>query len=363
MSVLGEASSINGMTLANRLVRSATWEGMCGTNGCPTPKLADFYRELAQGGIGLLVSGYAYVSPEGKALPHQMGIHDDALEPDYRRLVAAVHGAGGKIAVQIAHGGGQSASAVSGLRPVAPSAIRHELYPETPDELSLDDIGVIVDAFREGARRAKAWGCDAVQFHAGHGYLFSQFLSPLTNRRSDDYGGSFENRHRFIREVYGAVRDVVGPDYPVMAKLGLSDNLPGGLSVTEGIQAARFLSEAGIDALEVSSGTMVSGADNPCRQGISCPEQEAYHVELARQVKKVVRCPVMVVGGFRSFEVAEKAVRNDGIEYVALSRPLIREPALPGRWLRGDHASSTCISCNGCYPPGISGTGIRCVIT
>lgn len=362
MSRLFEKSMINGMSLDNRLVRSATWEGMCDPDGRPSQKLVDLYREIAQGGIGLLVTGYAFVRPDGKALPHQMGIHEDGLEAGYRKLVGAVHAEGGKIAIQMAHGGGQSASAISGLRPLAPSAVKLELFPEIPAELTRDEIGQIIKAFQDGARRAKAWGFDAIQLHAGHGYLFSQFLSPLMNRRSDEYGGSLENRSRFILEVYRAIRDAVGPDYPVMAKLGICDNLAGGLEIEEGVAVARKLAEAGLDAIEVSSGTMVSGEKNPCRQGIDTPEKEAYHLDLARLVKQVVQCPVMVVGGFRSYEVAEGVVRDAGIDYVALSRPLIKEPGLPKRWQQGDHAVAECISCNGCYLPGLDQGGIRCVI-
>lgn len=359
---LFESAKINGMSLDNRLVRSATWEGMSDQAGRPTQKLVDLYRDITLGGIGLLITGYAFVRPEGKALPYQMGIHTDDLEADYRKMVEEVHAAGGKIAIQLAHAGGQSASAVSGLRPLAPSAVKLELFPEIPAELSRDEINDIVKAFKDGARRAKAWGFDAVQLHAGHGYLFSQFLSPLTNRRTDEYGGSFENRCRFILEVYQAMREVVGPRYPIMAKMGICDNLEGGLEIEEGVRAARILAEAGLDAMEVSSGTMVSGVKNPCRQGINRPEKEAYHLDLALLVKKVVQCSVMVVGGFRSFEVAEKAVRDDGVDYVAMSRPLIKEPGLPKRWQQGDHIPASCISCNGCYQPGIDRGGICCVI-
>jgi len=362
MTTLFEKNTLKGLTLENRLVRSATWEGMADEEGRPTEKLTELYRELAQGGVGLIVSGNAYVRADGRNMPHIMGIERDDLEPDYRRMVGAVHEAGGKIAIQLIHAGGQANGDLIGRRPVAPSPVKVDQFSTLPSELTRNDISNVVKAFREGARRAKAWGFDAVQFHAGHGYLISQFLSPHTNLRSDEYGGSLENRCRFFLEVYRAVREEVGPDYPVMAKMNITDHLEGGLEVGEGLSAARMLGEAGIDAIEVSAGTMVSGDRTPTRLGINRPELEAYHLDLARRVKEVVPCPVIVVGGFRSHEVAERAVAEDGMNYVALCRPLIMEPDLPRRWRQGERLPSRCISCNGCLQPALEGAGIYCVV-
>lgn len=362
MTTLFEKTTLKGMTLENRLVRSATWEGMADEEGRPTEKLIEIYRELAQGGVGLIVSGNAYVRLDGRNMPYIMGIDRDELEADYKGMVEAVHEAGGKIAVQLIHAGGQANSDLIGKRPVAPSSVAVEQFSVIPRELTRDEISDIVKAFGTGARRAKAWGFDAVQFHAGHGYLISQFLSPHTNRRTDEYGGSLKNRCRFFLEVYRAVRDEVGPDYPVMAKMNVTDYLEGGLEVDEGLSVARIMGEAGIDAIEVSAGTMVSGEKTPTRMKIDRPEAEAYHMDLARKVKAVVPCPVIVVGGFRSYEVAERAAGMDRMDYVALCRPLIMEPDLPRRWQHGEHSTSRCISCNGCLQPALEGAGIYCVV-
>lgn len=205
-------------------------------------------------------------------------------------------------------------------------------------------------------------GVDAVQLHGAHGYLINQFLSPLTNRRTDAYGGSFENRSRFLVEVYQTVRETVGVDFPVMIKLNASDNLEGALDIEDGVRAARLLSDAGIDAIEVSAGTSASGAKNPARNKINKPEKEAYNLTLARVIKGAVNCRVMVVGGFRSIEVAEKAILDDKMDYIAMSRPLIREPGLPNRWLQGDLSKAKCISCNGCFGPGEEEGGIYCIV-
>jgi 2,4-dienoyl-CoA reductase-like NADH-dependent reductase (Old Yellow Enzyme family) len=362
MATVFDETAINGMTMSNRMIRSATWEGMCEQDGRPTEKLINCYRDLAQGGIGLIISGYTFVRPDGKQLPGKMGIHTDDFAGDYENLTSTVHNAGGKIAVQLVHAGGQTDANNAGRQPLAPSAVQVDQFPEMPAELTKDEISEIIAAFAEGARRAKGWGFDGVQLHGAHGYLINQFLSPLTNRRTDEYGGSIENRCRFLLEVYRKVRESVGSDYPVFIKLNAADNLDGGLGVDDAVYAAKKLAEIGIDAIEVSAGTPASGEENPAREKILKPVKEAYNLPLARRIKEAVSCPVMVVGGFRSYEVAEKAIREDGMDYIAMARPLIREPALANRWLQGDHSPATCISCNSCFMPGLEEGGIYCVI-
>ena len=362
MTTLFEETAIIGMTLRNRLVRSATWEGMCEQDGRPTEKLLNCYRDLAQGGIGLIISGFAFVRPDGKQFPGKMGFHTDDFARTYEDLTSTVHNAGGKIAVQLVHAGGQTDANNAGRQPLAPSAVQVDQFPEMPAELTKDEISEIIAAFAEGARRAKAWGFDGVQLHGAHGYLINQFLSPLTNRRTDEYGGSVENRCQFLLEVYRKVRESVGGDYPLFIKLNAADNLDGGLEVDDAVYAAKELAEAGIDAIEVSAGTPASGEENPAREKILKPEREAYNLPLARRIKEAVNCPVMVVGGFRSYEIAEKTLEEDGMDYIAMARPLIREPALADRWQQGDRSRAKCISCNSCFMPGLEEGGIYCVI-
>jgi 2,4-dienoyl-CoA reductase-like NADH-dependent reductase (Old Yellow Enzyme family) len=362
MSDLFDQTTINGMTLQNRLVRSATWEGMCDADGRPTDKLASCYRDLAAGGTGLIISGYTFIRREGKQMPGKMGIQSDSFAPDMESLTKTVHDAGGKICIQLVHCGGQTNSGTAGRQPLAPSAIQVDQFPEMPAELTADEISNIVTAFGEGARRAKVWGFDAVQLHGAHGYLINQFLSPLTNRRTDEYGGSIENRCRFLLEVYSRVREAVGTYYPVLIKLTAADNLEGGLDTDDAVYAAKKLSEPGIDAIEVSAGTPASGDQSPARVKIDTPAKEAYNLEQARRIKETVTCPVMVVGGFRTYEVARKAVGYNGMDYIAMSRPFIREPNLALRWKQGDTSPAKCISCNGCFKPGLKEGGIYCVV-
>ena len=361
MKTVFEQTTINGMTLQNRLVRSATWEGMCDNDGRPTAKLVSFYKDLANGDVGLIISGYTYVQPEGKQLPGKMGIHTDDFADAMKMLTDGVHQAGSKLCIQLVHAGGQSDSANAGRQPLAPSAIKTDQYPEMPAAMTLAEIKDTITAFGAGAKRAKEWGFDAVQLHGAHGYLINQFLSPLTNLRNDQYGGSIENRCRFLLETYQAVRTAVGPDYPVMIKLNGSDNLAGGLSIDDAVYAAKALDREGIDAIEVSGGTPASGDQSPARTKINSPEKEAYNLELAKQVKAAVNCPVIVVGGFRSYEVVEQAIR-DTADYVSMARPFIREPGLARRWQQGDRSPARCISCNSCFMPGIKEGGIYCVV-
>ncbi len=361
MNTLFDQTTINGMTLANRLARSATWEGMCDADGKPGRKLIDFYGELARGDVGLIITGYAFVSPEGKQLPGKMGIHTDGFADVMKEMTRSVHNEKGKICIQLVHAGGQTDSGNAGRQPLAPSALELEQYPELPAEITEEDISRIIIAFGKAARRAKDWGFDAVQLHGAHGYLINQFLSPLTNRRTDEYGGPIENRCRFLLEVYEAVRSAVGPDYPVMIKLNGSDNLDGGLTIEDAVFAAKALDNAGIDCIEISGGTPASGDRTPARTKINTPEKEAYNLPLAEQFRAAVKCPIMVVGGFRSFEIAEKTIQGPA-DYISMARPFIREPDLVKRWEGGDRAPARCISCNGCFTPGIKEGGIYCVV-
>lgn len=361
MNTLFDQTTINGMTLENRLARSATWEGMCDVDGRPFPKLISFYRDMARGKVGLIISGYTFVSPEGKQLPGKMGIHTDDFADVMKDMTGAVHEEGGKICIQLVHAGGQTDAHNAGQQPLAPSAVKIDQYPEMPAEMTREDISRITTAFKDGARRAKTWGFDAVQLHGAHGYLINQFLSPLANRRQDEYGGSIENRCRFLLEVYQAVRSAVGPDFPVMIKLNGSDNIAGGLSLEDAVFAAKALDKAGIDCIEVSGGTPASGDQSPARIKIDSPDKEAYNLALAKHIRAAVNCPIMVVGGFRSFEVAEKTIQETA-DYVTMARPFIREPALAKRWQEGDRSLARCISCNGCFKPGLKEGGIYCVV-
>jgi 2,4-dienoyl-CoA reductase-like NADH-dependent reductase (Old Yellow Enzyme family) len=352
---------IGRLVVRNRFVRSATWEGMADGTGAPTDRMISFYEVLAEGGAGLLITGYAYVHEGGRQLPGTLGMHSDSLVPPLRELTRRVHDKGGRIVAQLFHGGGQANRKASGLTPIAPSALSLPHYPEVPVEMTREDIRHVAAAFARAARCAGDAGFDGVQLHGAHGYLISQFLSPLTNRRTDEYGGTPENRSRFLAEVVRAVRDAVGNEYPVWVKLNGSDFLPGGFPLEEAVAAAQMLEREGIDAIEVSGGTPASGYRTPARTRIDSTEKEAYHLDLARAVKRAVGIPVGLVGGLRSPSVVEEIFDAGDADFFSMARPLIREPDLVRRWASGDRSKAACISCNGCFSTGLKEGGIHCV--
>ncbi len=361
MTSLFEQGCIGTLNLKNRMIRSATWEGMCEQDGRPTQKLMDYYCNLAKGDIGLIISGYTYIRPDGKQLSGKMGIYTDDFAPDFKKLISAVHKANGKIAVQLVHAGGQADSKSTGQKPVAPSNIKVGSFPEIPQQLSILEIEDITDAFARAARRAKEWGFDAVQIHGAHGYLVNQFLSPFTNQRNDEYGGNLENRSRFLFDIYEKIRIQVGKKFPVFIKLNAEDHVENGLPLFEAVQIAKQLSNLGMDAIEVSSGSGASGDMGPVRTKINSPDKEAYNLDLAIAIKKEVGCPVICVGGFRSFPVAQKAIKEDGMDFISMSRPLIREPDLAKIWAKDKTYKAKCVSCNKCFIPGMTRGGIYCV--
>jgi len=335
---------------------------MADDDGFVTPRLIRIQEELAEGGVGLIISSYMYVRPEGKQNIGQIAVYDDRFIAGLERIAKAVHDCGGRIVGQIVHCGGQSDQRVSGLPTVAPSAIESPGYRTLPEELSKGQIQEIIEGFAQAAVRLKRAGFDGVQLHGAHGYLLSQFLSPSRNQRSDRYGGSLENRSRFAVEVYSAIRMAVGDDFPIMIKLNSSDFFEGSATEEDSTYLAKLLADVGIDSIEVSGGTPGSGPLGAARPDITSPEAEAYFSPQARILHEAVpSVPLMLVGGIRSLGKIEELVAQGFVEYFSMSRPLIREPGLPNRWREGDTRRAECKSCLGCFRPARKGEGIRCV--
>jgi len=351
---------IGGLELRNRLVRSATAERLATEPvGRATTALAALYAELARGGVGLIITGHAYVAPEGKAHTEMLSAHCDQVIPGMKTLTGAVHGEGGRIALQINHGGRQCDKACTPAIH-APSAVPAS-SGELPQEMTPDEIVAAIDAFGQAARRAKLAGFDAVQLHAAHGFLIGQFLSPHTNRREDGWGGDFERRVRFLASVCEAVRGQVGATYPVLIKLGMTDNpdrVPGGLTAEDGERVVGHLAGWNLDAVEISGGDG-GGADFNVRLGIGSKVPEAFFRPLARRAKAATHLPVILVGGLRSRAVMEDVLDANDADLISLCRPLIREPDLPERLRSGKATRSACISGGRCWAAGM-GEGIRC---
>ena len=360
MTSLFEPSEINGMKLRNRFVRSATWEGLAAEDGSCTPQLVDLMETLAAGGVGLIISSHAYVQKVGQAGTGQLGIHKDDMIPGLKQMTAAVHNQRGTIVCQLAHAGFFGNEKLSGQTPIAPSAI-DGIVEGMRKEMTPDDIQKVITAFATAARRAKVAGFDGVQIHGAHGYLLSEFISPLFNHRTDEYGGSIENRARLPLAVLQAIREAVGADYPVLIKLNCKEFVDEGLQPAEFVEVGKMLADAGIDAIEVSGGLPTSPKVKASQLGINREEKEAYFQEEARALRRETDVALILVGGNRSFHVAEGLVAEGVADYISMSRPLIREPHLINRWKAGDLTKSACVSDNLCFQPAIKGEGIYCV--
>ena len=361
LNKLFDETTINGMTLKNRFVRSATWEGLANPDGTVTPKLTDLQVELAKGGTGLIITGFAYVLRDGQSVPWQLGIYSDDHLPGLKELVDAVHKAGGTIVCQIAHCGAFSNQQLTGEQPMGPSVLEG---PEGPicREMTKGDIDNVVKAFRAAAIRAKKAGFDGVQIHGAHGFLLSEFLSPFFNKRTDEYGGSIRDRAKLVMDVYKTVREAVGADYPVLVKLNADDLLEGGLAEKDMLEVGEMLAKVGIDAIELSSGTIFSLGQGDYNNSFSKIQfEEAYIQDSAKHLKERVNVPVMMVGGIRSYGRADQLVKDGVTDYISLCRPLIREPGLVNRWKSGDTSKAKCISDNACFGPALEGKGLYCV--
>jgi 2,4-dienoyl-CoA reductase-like NADH-dependent reductase (Old Yellow Enzyme family) len=337
---------------------------MADSVGHVTDKQIDLFSNLAAGGVGLIISGITYTHATGQIAIHQNSLADDDCIPGLARLTAAVHERGGKVAMQLFHGGRDRAEFLKGKPEVAvgPSYIENDPYwPEEYRAITEDEIWEVISSFGDAAARAKQAGFDAVQLHAAHAFLLSQFLSPYANRRDDDWGGSLENRLRIHREIYMAMRNNVGDGYPLLIKLGVEDGFAGGLEFGEGLEAAQMVAAQGWDALEISQGLRGKWYDGTeWRAGINSIDKEGYFRKWAKEVKKMVDLPVIMVGGLRSPGVLEEVLERGEADMVSLCRPLIRQPGLINDWAAGQMGAARCQSCNKCLEGLRNGHELQC---
>jgi 2,4-dienoyl-CoA reductase-like NADH-dependent reductase (Old Yellow Enzyme family) len=332
---------------------------MAQADGTPTSRIGDMYEELARNGTGLIITGYAYVNPKGKSDHFQQGIYDDRFIGPYRDIVSRVHAQGGRIVLQVVHGGRQTMICTENPYALAPSAVTVKGTGITPEEMNEHDILETIEDFAQAVRRAKEAGFDAVQLHCAHGFLLSNFISPYTNRRKDRWGGSTAKRTQVILDIINRARELVG-NYPIMVKLNVTDGFPKGsksnsLDAPESVEIAKILAEGGVCAIEVSGG-IVDAGDEMFRTKISSPEEEAYYREYSRMLKEAVDIPVILVGGIRSRAVMEMLLEQGYADMVSLSRPFIAEPDLVVKLRTGQTEKTKCVSCNLCS----DNSGIRC---
>jgi len=360
ISILFEPLTVGTLQLPNRIMRSATAERLVNLEtGAPRPKLGRLYRALAEGGVGLIVTGHAYVERSGRTHAEMSSIAQDELIPIWRRTIRPAQRAGARVMMQINHGGANCSPAVTpeALSPSgvsAPNMARSRAMTE-------EEVWRVVASFGQAARRVREAGFDGVQLHGAHGYLISQFLVPATNHRDDQgcsilqpcWGGDAERRRAFLKAVAFEVRRQVGADYPVWIKLGVAGFQWTGLTASEGAQVARACAGYGIDCVEISF-------------AIGMPEDldtrgEAPLLPLAQAVRQAVEpsYPLALVNGFRSRAVMEEVLTSGVVQLISLSRPLIAEPDLPNKLRDGKSSQVACVRCDRCWPEK-PGEGIAC---
>lgn len=375
-------ATLGPLTLRNRVIKAATFEGLTRKH-VVNDRLVDFHRAVAAGGVGMTTLAYCAVSDDGCATPNEIVMRPEVV-PGLAGLADAVHAEGALVSAQLGHAG--AVAAATGHRGVSPSPVFSPLAMRRTRQIDASGIGRVVDQFARAAGLVAEAGCDAVEVHLGHGYLLSEFLSPALNRRTDGWGGSLENRARFPREVVQAVRSAVGDSVAVLVKLNMADGVPGGLWLDESVAVARMLeSDGAAHALVLTAG---SSLQNPMylfrgeapvgemaatmpkfarpafklvgpRFLKSYPFEEAYLLPYARQFRAALGMPLVLLGGINRRETVQQAV-DEGFEFVAMGRALLREPDLLRRWQAGDGGESLCVHCNKCMATIYRGT--RCVL-
>ena len=361
-SPLFRTSSLGSLSLKNRFICAATWMGMANHDGSCSPLLIASASRIARNEIGLYISEMAYVTRNGQSANNQIGVDNDTLLPGLSLMAKEIHRSGTPAVMQLNHGGLLSVPVISGTDEIIGPSELLKGNSKVGRAMNLEEIHEMVRSFRKAAIRARAAGFDGVEVHAAHGWLFSQFLSPYYNRRKDEYGGSLENRARILIVTVRGIREDNGPDFPLLVKINSDDFLEGGFNQKEMVLVSKMLESAGVDAIEVSGGTMAAIYSGDYNNSYSpVMKDPVYYKEAAEMLKKELKIPVILVGGIRSFETAEPLVKNGIADYFSLCRPLIREPDLIHRWKSGDLRDSECISDDACMQPGIEMKGVQCI--
>jgi 2,4-dienoyl-CoA reductase-like NADH-dependent reductase (Old Yellow Enzyme family) len=320
MAGLFDSIVIKGLELKNRIVMAPMATNMATPEGRITDRHIKHYTSRAKGGVGLIILEHTYVAVEGKLARNQTGLYDDSLIPDLKRLVDAIHEAGAKVIIQLTHAGARTTSETTGSQPLGPSTVRLPDGTETPKALTAPEIKSVVTAFIESSRRAIEAGCDGVELHGAHGFLLNQFISPYTNQRNDEYGGSLVNRVRFAAEIIEGVNDIL-QGKPLFYRLGADDMIEGGITPEEGRKVAPLLEQAGVSVLDISGGLGVGDSFGFTEQG--------FFVPLAEGIKSVVTVPVIGVGNITEPEFADKIVSEKRVDLVAIGRKLLADPNFP----------------------------------
>ena len=369
--MFAKPKKIGKLEIKNRFVRSATYEGLATEEGEITDKLIDFYKTLSEGGSGLIITSYAFIQESGRANNKQIGVYKDDFIPGLKKIADIIHehGEGCKVVLQIVHAGRQSHHV---KETTAPSAILEKFSNKMPREMTTDEIEETIKNFARAARRAKEADFDGVQLHGAHGYLISEFLSPYTNRRTDQYGGNTNKRLRFVEKIYRRSRELVGDDFPILIKMNCDDFLEGGINLKESKKITKMLSNMGFDAIEISSCMWETVKRKKkeigwkptfipeSRMSVRSINEPAYHLPYAKEIKKVIDIPLILMGGVNSINLVEEILNKGDADFVSFSRPLIREPDIQNRWMKGIGSSAVeCDYCNNCLMT-LAKTGLLC---
>lgn len=375
-------ATLGPLALRNRIIKSATFEGLTREH-VVNDDLIEFHRRVAAGGVGMTTLAYCAVSPDGCGTPNEL-ILTAETGPGLARFADAVHAEGAAVSAQIGHAGAVAAG--TGLRGLSPSPVFSPLAMKRTKAVTVDQIIRIIGDFATGAALLADAGFDAVEIHLGHGYLPSEFLSPKLNKRADEWGGSLENRARFPRAIATAVREAVGSRVAVLAKLNMADGVRGGLWLDESVTVARMLEQDGaLDAIELTAGSSLQNpmylfrGEAPVAEMSRAmpkvmrpafklfgraflheyPYEEAYLLPYARQFREALDMPLILLGGINRIETVTQAL-DEGFDFVAMGRALLREPDLVNRWQDGATHESLCVHCNKCMATIYRGT--RCVL-
>ena len=372
-SILFTPGKIGPLTLRNRTIRAAAYEGMCPGNA-PSEQLFNYHTAVAAGGIGMTNIAYAAVTQSGLSFERQLWMRKEII-PDLRKLTDAIHKEGAAASIQLGHCGNMSHKRICGCTPVGASSGFNLYSPTIVRGLNPSELPAMARAYGEAVNLAREAGMDAVEIHAGHGYLISQFLSPYTNHRSDEYGGSLANRMKFMKMCMAEVMKAAGSDMAVTVKMNMRDGFKGGMEIDECLEVARTLQdECGVHAL-VLSGGFVSRAPMYVMRGTmpirtlthympwgylpigvrmvgkymipSVPFKEAYFLEDALKFRKALHMPLIYVGGLIARDKIEE-VLNDGFQFVAMARALVNDPGFVNRMKNDEHARVDCGHSNYC---------------
>ena len=319
MSLLNTPIKIGTLELKNRLVMPPMATAKSDDEGRVTAPLCDYYDEKSAGGyIGLIITEHSYISIEGKASKGQLSIAEDSDIMGLERLTATIHKNGSKVIAQLNHAGAAANSQITGRPVLGASEVQMPKFPQVPAAMTAQDIQKVVADFAAAALRAKKAGFDGVEIHSAHGYLLNQFYSPLTNKRKDAYGAdTMSNRLRLHTEVIKAVREAVGQDYPLALRLGACDYMEGGSTLQDGAEAAKLLTQAGIDLLDISGGF--------CGYVRPDVKEQGYFQELTQAIKAAVEIPVILTGGITEGAAAEKLLEEGKADLIGVGRAILKD--------------------------------------